>query len=286
MGVRLFLAAVAAVFLSSCGITEYGHDPEAVFDTPEAYAASDRVVELVRQRDLDSFFDTFTDDVPDREAARKSLVRVFDRLPAGEDLTIKRFYSELRQGEGEYEGIPVYLTVYDVEGDEKFAQLTLAVYPENGTCCVTSYINLIESDRRPSTFNAFTFEGKGWVHYLMFGLLISIPVFMIATAALCFFEKRVRHRWVWIPFILVGLWGVTFNWTTGAIQSEIIKVSSQGIFINFFKVHLLGAGFVTMGYFQPWILSIGSPVGAVAYLIRRRLFKPPAEPLRSYETPV
>lgn len=285
VGVRLFLAAIAAVFLSSCGIAEYGHDPEAVFETPEAYAASDRVAELVRKRDLDGFFDTFPTDVPDREAKRKSLVPVFGLLPDGKDLKVNRFYSELRAGEGEYAGVPVYLTVYDVEGDKGFAQLTLAVYPENGTCCVTSYINVIESDQRPSAFNAFTFEGKGWVHYLMFGLLIGIPVFMIATAILCFREKRVRHRWLWIPFILVGLWGVTFNWTTGAIQSDLVQISPQGIFFNFIKVYLLGAGIVTVSYFQPWILSIGSPVGAVAYFVRRRFYKPPAEPLRSYETP-
>lgn len=87
----------------------------------------------------------------------------------------------------------------------------------------------------------------------MFGLLVAIPVFMVATAVLCFFEKRVRHRWLWIPFILVGLWGVTFNWTTGAMQFELFGFDGMMIQFKLFSIHLLGTGYVTYGPFQPWI---------------------------------
>jgi hypothetical protein len=116
---------------------------------------------------------------------------------------------------------PVYLSVYDVEGPDGFAQLTLAVYPEDGVCCVTSYVQAIPSTTRPSTFNDLSFEGKGWLHYVMFGLLIGMPLFLVGTAILCFVEKRVRRRWLWIPFILIGLWGVQFNWTTGVLTPEL-----------------------------------------------------------------
>jgi hypothetical protein len=285
LGVRFILATLSVLTLAACNFAGPEHDPESVFTDPAAYEASDRALELVRQRDLDGFFDTFTADIPDREATRNSLVEVFGFLPSGEELKVQRFYSELRRGEGEYEGLPVYLTIYDVEGDEGYAQLTLAVHPEDGTCCVTSHIRVIESERRPSTFNAFTFEGKGWVHYVIFALLVAVPVFMIGTALLCFFEKRVRRRWLWIPFILVGLWGVDFNWTTGAMQFELFRFDATSFHFKLFSVHLLGAGIVTYGPFQPWILSIGSPLGAIAYYFRRRMSGQPAEPGRPYETP-
>ncbi|MEQ9316454.1 MAG: hypothetical protein RLN72_11430, partial [Henriciella sp.] len=38
-----------------------------------------------------------------------------------------------------------------------------------------------------------------------------------------------------------------------------------GIYFSIFKFHLLGAGITKWGLFQPWIIQIGSPVGAVLY---------------------
>lgn len=280
---RAIIAAVLVAMVSACSLAALSHDPETVFTDPEAYEAQDRAAELVRVRDVEGFFATLHPEAAETGGSFETVGEAFKLLPEGE-LTAKRFYSELRWGTGEYQGVPVYVSAYDIEGGGKFAQLTLAVHPMDGACCVTSYINLVPSDRPPSAFNDFTFEGKGWVHYVMFGLLIIMPLFLIGVALLCSIEKRVRHRWAWVPFILVGMWGVTFNWTTGAIQPDFFNVSEQGVFFKFLSLHLFGAGFVTAGSFQPWILTIGSPIGAFAYLIRRRFHKPLPEPARPYET--
>lgn len=279
---RIILAALAILWLPACNLSQLTHDSEAVFEDPAAYQSSDRVIGFIRKRDFEGFFSTLSAEEQENVVLRERLQELFDALPGEGDLQISRFYSERRYGEGEYEGVPVYLTVYDVESGGAFGQLTIAVYPENGVCCVTSYAGFSLTERRPSTFNDLTLEGKGWLHYLIFALAVGFPVLMIGTAVLCYAEKRVRHRWLWIPFILVGLWGVSFNWTTGQLQSELVQWTPQGIYFKFISIHLLGAGAATAGYFQPWILTIGTPVGAIAYYVRR-LFHKSGEQKRPYE---
>ncbi len=286
MSIRIFLATLAALCLAACNFSGLQHDSEAVFDDPAAYETSDRVIGFVRQRDFDAFYDTWVAEAEGNPQLQSTMLQVFEALPGDGELKIERFYSELRQGEGEYQGIPVYMTVYDVEGNGEHAQLTIAVAPEDGVCCATSFTSLIPSERQPSQFNAFTFEGKSWVHYLMFGLLVTVPLFMLVTAVICFFEKRVQRRWLWIPFILFGLWGVTFNWTTGVIQPELFRIEQGRMVFQFLSLHFLGAGFATHGYFQPWILTIGSPVGAIAYYFRRRVSSKPGASKQPYETAV
>lgn len=281
---RIFLAASLTLILAACSFSGLKPDPEAVFSDPEAYEVSDRYADMIVRRDIDAFLETWTKETDKQPYFRNKLEDVFDELPEGDPLKAKLFYAELRQGEGEYAGTPVYLTLYDVEGPEGFAQLTLAVYPEDGECCVTSHIRVVPSERRPSTFHDLSFEGKGWLHYVMFGLLIGVPVFMIGTAILCFIEKRVKRRWAWIPFILVGFWGVTFNWTTGALQTELFQIGPNGVHVQILAIHLLGAQIVTYGPFQPWLLTVGSPLGAIVYLVRRRFRKNTGEPGKAYET--
>lgn len=280
---RMMLAVLAAACLAACNLSELKHDPEAVFPDPAAYEFSDRVAALVEARDIDGVYEALHPNAHNTPGTRGTLKAVFKLLPEGGEFKTRRFYAELRQGTGQYQGVPIYLSIYDAEADGKFAQLMLAGHPQDGVCCVISNITVTPAERRPSTFNDFTLEGKGWLHYLVLSLLIGVPVLMIATAILCFVEKRVRYRWLWIPFILFGLWGFSFNWTTGAVAADLVRIGPQGVYFNFISLHLLGAGFATAGYFQPWILTIGSPVGAIVYLVRRRNRKPASGETAPYE---
>lgn len=280
---RIVIAVFGLCFLAACSFSAMDHDPEAVFRNPAAYAETDHVIDFIRNRDAEGFWSTWVAEAEGDLALRRTMTKLFDALPGEGALKIDRFYAELRTGGAEYDHVPVYLSVYDVESGGEFAQLTIAVVPENDACCYTSHASLIPAERRPSTYNDFTLEGKGWVHYLMFALLIFMPVFMIATAVLCFVEKRVSRRWLWIPFILIGFWGVAFNWTTGEVQNDLVNFAQGRLNISFIKLHLLGAGFTTAGYFQPWILTIGSPIGAIVYYFQRRVSKPKGDDVRPYE---
>ncbi len=118
---------------------------------------------------------------------------------------------------------------------------------------------------RPSIKYDFTLEGRSLRHYVFFSLLIFLPIFTLSTAIACGLNKNVKRKWIWIIFILVGLWGANFNWATGEIGNEFIQATSKSVKFQFLQFHLFGAGIIKAGPFRPWIISIGIPVGAVLY---------------------
>lgn len=113
--------------------------------------------------------------------------------------------------------------------------------------------------------NRFTFNGKGALHYVFFAACILIPLFMLFTAAICM-RSRVRRRWLWIIFILIGLVQFQFNWSTEALNVQPIAVS------------LLGAGYWRQGLYAPWILKFAIPIGAIVFWILRSRLRRQGDP--------
>ena len=115
--------------------------------------------------------------------------------------------------------------------------------------------------------NAFTFEGKGAVHYVMLAWAVALPLFSLAAVAVCL-RTPVRRKWLWVLFLLVGFGSVSLNWTTGELQFQL------------FSARVLSVGCVRAGQYAPWILSVSFPLGAVVFLIRRGAVRrgAPAEP--------
>ena len=110
--------------------------------------------------------------------------------------------------------------------------------------------------------NRFTFHDKTSVHYLFLLLCVTIPVFVVTTLVICA-RSKIRKKWLWIIFILVGFVSFTLNWTTGHVNLQII---------NF---QLLGASAFKLGLYAPWMLSFAIPVGAIVFLmVRERLLVP------------
>jgi hypothetical protein len=113
--------------------------------------------------------------------------------------------------------------------------------------------------------HAFTFEGKGWRHYLVLALAITVPIFILAMLVVCIRTKVPKRKWLWILFILVGAGTMTLNWTTGEIAT------------NEFSVELLGASYQRASAFAPLMLSVSFPFGAVWFLWRRRQWRQAAQ---------
>ena len=107
--------------------------------------------------------------------------------------------------------------------------------------------------------NAFTFQGKGIVHYLMVVAAGAVLAFMILALILCVASK-IRLKWLWILFLLVGFGKLGFNWTSGEF------LFSPGLSAH---VQLLGASLTRGGWCGPWILSVSVPVGGIIFLFRR-----------------
>lgn len=124
-----------------------------------------------------------------------------------------------------------------------------------------SGLQVIPQPQSQKLINAFGFAGKGPLHYIVFGLACAIPILIIVALALCIKTRGLQRKWLWILFIAVGLVQISLNWTNG--QFNIQPVSFQ----------LLGAGFLQPGPYGPIVLTISLPIGALAFLARRRILR-------------
>ena len=108
--------------------------------------------------------------------------------------------------------------------------------------------------------NAFTFSGKSFRHYIIPLIAIGIPIFIIYTIVLCI-RTRMKRKWLWIIFMLFGFGRYSFNWTSG--QMGFTPIAIQLIATSVFRG----------GPYAPWIIYISVPIGALAFILKRRKIK-------------
>ncbi len=106
--------------------------------------------------------------------------------------------------------------------------------------------------------HAFTFQGKGVMHYVF--LLLAVLAFALSAFAFvrCVRSKNIRRKWLWAAFTLLGFCAFTLNWTSGAIS------------VNPFSFNLFSAGATRAGWVGPWIITFCIPIGAIAFLLKHR----------------
>ncbi|HEX4859997.1 MAG TPA: hypothetical protein VFV07_02090, partial [Rhizomicrobium sp.] len=105
--------------------------------------------------------------------------------------------------------------------------------------------------------NAFSFTGKGLLHYFVLLAAIAIPLVMIYALVRLWRSKTTRWRWAWTIFILIGFCKLSFDWTTGHF------------FLSLLSVQLLGVSVLRASQYQPWLVALSVPVGALLFLYRR-----------------
>jgi len=114
--------------------------------------------------------------------------------------------------------------------------------------------------------NRFTFDGKTPLHYTVLAFCFLIPAFILYALVVCI-RSPVRRKWLWIIFIVLGLFEFRFDWTTGLYDFKPISLL------------LFGVGVVQSSPYAPWVFELALPIGALVFLMRRRkliLPKPPA----------
>lgn len=122
------------------------------------------------------------------------------------------------------------------------------------------------------TLNRFTLSGKSVIHYLVFAGCVLVPTFILVVLIICI-RSRIRRKWLWIIFILLGFGQFQLNWTTGHFNFQPIS------FV------IPGASFFRPGMYSPWVLGVAIPVGAIVFLIFRRKLLRPALPERTESAP-
>jgi len=99
--------------------------------------------------------------------------------------------------------------------------------------------------------NQFTLKGKGIIAFTILGTAIGIPLFTLYSLILCI-RCKLRRKWLWILFIMIGLGKFSFNWITGLWT--IVPLAIQ----------LFGAG-TFAPVFGPLTISISFPLGAITF---------------------
>ena len=121
-------------------------------------------------------------------------------------------------------------------------------------------LNVYQTNMSQKEFHAFTLKNKSILQYLILLLAIIVPVFIIVTTYYCARTPIPKRKWLWVIFVLLGIFSVQLNWTTGAIGIQPLSAS------------LFGASAVAAGTHAPWIISTSFPLGAIIFWFKRKRF--------------
>jgi len=107
----------------------------------------------------------------------------------------------------------------------------------------------------------FVLSGMSSWHYILILAMCTSLAIMLTATALCL-KGPARRKWLWVPFILVGVGSVGLSWIPGDLQRNMLRVQPLSI-------RLLGVAFVKYPLYDPWQLFVSLPVGAVTFLLWR-----------------
>jgi hypothetical protein len=105
--------------------------------------------------------------------------------------------------------------------------------------------------------NRFSLRGKQPFQYVVLAACIIIPLFILYTLVVCI-RSRVRRKWLWIIFILIGFFQLRVDWTSGRFDLQPLSFA------------LFGASALRASPYAPWVLGCAVPIGAIIFLARRR----------------
>jgi hypothetical protein len=163
-----------------------------------------------------------------------------------------------------------------------FAGTVVVVDSESGRRIISARFDPIADSLERQ--NRLALAGKSYAHYAFLFLAVLIPTFCIATLVICA-RSKIRRKWAWIMFIVVGFATIRLNWTTGEIASQVLSFQ------------LFGASALRPSMYAPWIIGISVPIGAIVFLFKRKeliakaaqiapsLPTPPDPPIQNAQSP-
>jgi hypothetical protein len=104
--------------------------------------------------------------------------------------------------------------------------------------------------------SSFDLKNKPPINHIIFVLAILIPLFSLFALIQCI-RTKVRRKWLWILFILFSFGSISLNWGTSDLHFTLVQFQ------------LFGAG-CGQGVGGPWMLTIGFPLGAIWFLVKRK----------------
>lgn len=121
-------------------------------------------------------------------------------------------------------------------------------------------LNVYQTEMGQKELHSFTLSNKEYKHYIILALAIIVPIFILITVYYCIKTPIPKRKWLWVLFVLLGIFAIHLNWTSG-------QVNIQPISIN-----LLGAAAMASSPYSAWTISASFPLGALLFWFKRRKF--------------
>ncbi|WP_342617096.1 hypothetical protein [Rhodoferax sp. GW822-FHT02A01] len=126
----------------------------------------------------------------------------------------------------------------------------------NGKLLVMGF-HVYQTQASQKEINKFSLAGKSPLQYSVFAFVILTPLFILVTLITSIRTPIPKRKWLWILFILGGIGTISVNWTTGDFGFQVVQYQ------------LFGAGAFAAGEYAPWVLTVGLPIGAIAFWFMR-----------------
>lgn len=253
---RLLLALVGCLVLAGC-------DQRTLVDrlapADDASFAKARIEELRAGRidALRGYLDP-TLATPDTLVRLKQVTAYF---PPGEPRTVKT----VGFAKHTFNGHTSVTLTFEYGFDRAWALADLTATRQDGQRTILG-LHVYRMSQSLEQTNAFSLAGRPPASYLVLALACAVPVFCLVALVVCVRTRFKGRKWPWILFILFGVGTLHLNWTTGAMGVQPLSVL------------LFGASAMSSPY-GPWMISVGLPLGAIWFLLRRRRLAVAAAPM-------
>jgi hypothetical protein len=262
--------ALLVLPLISCdrdsGLKLFGYDCASLLKkyTPQDdEALAIRYVDLLRQSQFEQIEDRLDPSIKNAET-RDTLTGMSYTIPTGEPTSIRTVDSRVvhsRDGSIssitlEYEFEPQAILINgrnEVSGTWLIAQVVIQT--KGGVKTITG-LHVAPSSKSFEEINEFTLANKGISQYGGLCLAIGVAAFSLYAFVLCIRTRLGKKKWIWLVFILFGVFRLTMNWTTGEWSLTPLTVQVPPVMC-----------FSTL--YGPWMLQITVPLGAIAFLLWR-----------------
>ena len=247
---------VSGALLVGLGGCSWDYLAEKIIPEEESAYARD-FLEKLRRREFNDVMSQLDASLISQVSDDK-LIEIAGYFPAGEPISIEIIGSQTHSSTGRWQGN--FTFEYQFQDQWAVASATVQRVDERMTVVGFRVWQTTASQRELTS--VWAADLSPW-HFIMLFLTVLSPAFMVYTCYRVYKTPipRKKRRWYLISF--VGLFGFSFNWTTGVLNYQLAEIQ------------LIGFGILAAGPHAPWILEFTVPVGAaVFWLMRKKLMAP------------
>jgi hypothetical protein len=238
-------------------------------------------VDLLRQSRFAQIEDRLDPSIKNAQT-RDALTGMYYIIPSGEPLSTKTVDARVVHGSDgsttsitlEYEFAPQAVpTSGRTELIPRSWLLAQVLIQTRGDVKTISGLHVMTFPKSFEEANEFSLLDKDISQYAGLCLAVGASAFTLYVFVQCIRTKTGRTKWLWLVPILIGVFRVTVNWTSG--QWSVTPLAIQAPPVTTF-----------CSPYGPWTLQIAIPLGAVAFLLsRRRGTSDVTSPLMQLPTP-